>query len=91
LACDRQFGQALQRHRVSALLLGIVAFLAHFGAIGYLLMHDADYWTDYCAGGLLGRFFKGLGSWFWVVYDIALRRTRPTRFLFGLRLERTKS
>jgi hypothetical protein len=54
-------------------------------------MHDADYWTDYCAGGLLGRFFKGLGSWFWVVYDIALRRTRPTRFLFGLRLERTKS
>jgi hypothetical protein len=26
-----------------------------------------------------------------VVYDIAVRRTRPTRFLFGLRLGRTKS
>jgi glucan biosynthesis protein C len=68
LASDRQFGRVLQRHRKSAILLGIVAFVAHFGATGYLvLVHEANYWTDYSTVGLLGRFFKGLGSWFWVV------------------------
>jgi hypothetical protein len=68
LASDRQFGRALQRHRKSALLLGIVAFVVHFGATAYLIRaHGANYWTDCSTVGLLGRFFKGLGSWFWVV------------------------
>ena len=68
LASDRQFGQALQRHRKSALLLGIVAFLIYFSATGYLLLVlEVDDWTNYSAVGLLARFFKGLGSWFWIV------------------------
>lgn len=30
-------------------------------------MLEVDAWTNYSAVGLLTRFFKGLGSWFWVV------------------------
>jgi hypothetical protein len=68
LASDRQFGQILQRYRKSALLLGIVAFLIYFSATGYLIIVlEADDWTNYSAVGLLARFFKGLGSWFWII------------------------
>ncbi len=68
LASDRQFGRALQRHRKSAILLGIVAFLIYFSGTGYLRsVLEVDAWTNYSAVGLLTRFFKGLGSWFWVV------------------------
>ncbi|MGD8998185.1 MAG: acyltransferase [Anaerolineae bacterium] len=68
LASDREFGRALQRHRKGALLLGIVAFLIYFTATGYLLIAlGADDWTDYSVVGLTARFFKGLGSWFWLV------------------------
>ena len=73
LACDRRFGQALQRHRKSALLLGIVAFVIYFIGTGYLLLVlEVDDWTNYSAVGLLARFFKGLGSWFWIVAIVGI-------------------
>jgi hypothetical protein len=73
LASEPEFGRALQRHRRSALVLGIVAFLLYFTATGYLLMAlGADGWTDYSAVGLLARFFKGLGGWFWLVTIMGL-------------------
>jgi hypothetical protein len=67
LASDRRFERALQCHRKSALLLGIVAFFIYFMGIGYLFQLETDPWTSYSAVGLLARFFKGLGSWYWVV------------------------
>jgi len=68
LACDRRFGEVIQRHRRSALLLGIVAFLIYFAGTGYLLVVlEADPQTNYSPVGLLARCFKGLGSWFWIV------------------------
>jgi surface polysaccharide O-acyltransferase-like enzyme len=67
LACDRQFGGVIQRHRRSALLLGIVAFLIYFSGMGYLIaVLEVDPLTNYSPVGLLTRFFKGLGSWFWI-------------------------
>jgi len=80
LASDRRFGQALQRHRKSALLLGIVAFLIYFCGTGYLLLVlEVDDWTNYSAVGLLARFFKGLGSWFWVVAIVGIARHMSQR------------
>ena len=67
LASDKRFGQALRRHRKVALLLGIVAFLIYFSGTAYLiLVLEVDDWIDYSVVGLVTRFFKGLGSWFWV-------------------------
>ena len=68
LACDQRFGRVIQRHRRSALLLGITAFLLYFACTGYLLtVVEGVPFTDYSPVGLLGRFFKGLGSWFWII------------------------
>ena len=35
-------------------------------------MLEVDDWTNYSAVGLLARFFKGLGSWFWVVAIVGI-------------------
>lgn len=67
LASDRQFEQALQRHRKSAIVLGIISFIIYFIGIGTLFMSEVDPWTSYSAVGLVARFFKGLGSWIWII------------------------
>lgn len=68
LASDRQFRLALERQRKSAIPLGVVAFLIYFMGVGYLTtVLEVDAWTDYSAVGLLTRFTKELGSWFWLV------------------------
>lgn len=73
LASDPRFGRALQSHRKSAMLLGGVAFLIYFMGLGHLsLVLEVDAWTSYSAVGLLARFFKGLGSWFWVMAIMGL-------------------
>jgi hypothetical protein len=75
LACDRRFGGAIQRHWRSALLLGIFAFLCYFASMGYLItVLEADTFTNYSPAGLLARFFKGLGSWFWIIAIIGSAR-----------------
>ena len=86
LACDRRFGEAIQRHRRSALLLGIVAFLCYFAGMGYLIaVLEVDPLTSYSPVGLLARCFKGLGSWFWIIAimgfagHISQRRARQDR------------
>jgi hypothetical protein len=75
LACDKQFGHVIQRYRRSALLLGITAFLLYFASTGYLLtVAESHPYTDYSPVGLLGRFFKGLGSWFWIIAIMGFSR-----------------
>lgn len=55
------------------MLLGGVAFLIYFMGLGHLsLVLEVDAWTSYSAVGLLARFFKGLGSWFWVMAIMGL-------------------
>ncbi len=81
-AADARFEQAARRHRKSALLLGIVAFLVYLGGF-YVLSEvgDVDPWTDYGLGSLLLRFFKGVTGWFWIVAIMGLasgaRREQP--------------
>jgi hypothetical protein len=80
LACDRQFGEVIQRHRRSALLLGIVAFFIYFGSTGYILVVvEGDPWTNYSPMGLIARFFKGLGSWFWIMAIMGFARNISQR------------
>jgi glucan biosynthesis protein C len=68
LAYDRRFGWAIQRHRRSALLLGIVSFITYFICTGYLIaVLEADPLTNFSPVGLLARLFIGLGSWFWII------------------------
>jgi peptidoglycan/LPS O-acetylase OafA/YrhL len=72
LATDRRFGQAFRRHRKSALLLGIVTFLA----VGALFAtgsenEGADLLRDYDVAGVTMRTFKGASGWFWVVAIMA--------------------
>jgi len=68
LACDRRFVEVIQRHRMSTHLLGIVAFHIYFVSTAYLLIVlEVDPSTNYSPAGLLARFFKGLGSWFWII------------------------
>lgn len=75
LAGDKRFGWVIQRHRRSALLLGIVAFLSYFVYTGYLLaVLEVDPLTNYSPVGLLARFFKGLGSWFWIIAIMGFAR-----------------
>jgi len=75
LACDSRFGEVIQRHRRSALLLGIFAFFCYFAGTGYLIAGlEVDPLTDYSPVGLLARFFKGLGSWFWIIAIMGFAR-----------------
>jgi hypothetical protein len=79
-AGDARFGQALQRHRKSALILGVLTFVLYFGAVGTLTQSgDIDPFTDYGAGSVMTRFLKGIGSWFWVVgiMGVAGRMSQP--------------
>jgi surface polysaccharide O-acyltransferase-like enzyme len=68
LATDRRFGQALRRHRRSALILGIVTF----AAVGFLFVlgsetEGVDTLLDYDAVSLGMRAVRGVGGWFWIV------------------------
>ena len=68
LATDRRFGQALRRHRRSALILGVVTF----AAVGLLFVlgseaEGADVLIDHDAVSLGMRAVRGLSGWLWVV------------------------
>lgn len=68
LATDRRFGQALRRHRKSALILGI----ATFAVVGFLFAlgsesEGVDVLADYNAVSLGMRAVRGLSGWLWIV------------------------
>lgn len=68
LATDRRFGQALRRHRKSALILGIVTF----AVVGFLFAlgsesEGVDTLRDYDSVSLGMRAIKGVSGWLWVV------------------------
>jgi len=68
LATDRRFGQALSRHRKSALILGIVTF----AAVGLLFVlgsqaEGGNTLLDYNAVSLGMRAVRGVSGWVWVV------------------------
>ena len=68
LATDRRFGQALRRHRKSALILGI----ATFAVVGFLFAlgsesEGVDVLADYDAVSLGMRAVRGLSGWLWIV------------------------
>jgi len=68
IAGDGNLEQALQRHRKSAFVLGIVTFMIYFAGIGVAVeFFHVDPWTAYSPVGIFVRFVKGSTSWCWVV------------------------
>ena len=82
-AADGRFRDAIHRHSKSALVLGILAFIAYFAFSGVLReVGNADPWTDYDLGSVLLRFLKGITGWLWIVAIMGLaggarQRTQP--------------
>ena len=68
LATDRRFGRSLRRHRKSALILGIVTYIA-MGVLFALGSErkGTDMLLDYDAASLAMRTLKGVSGWLWVV------------------------
>jgi glucan biosynthesis protein C len=72
-AADRQFGQALQRQRKRAVILGIVTFMLYMGGQGMLLRGgEVDPFTGRDLASVLVRFVKGMDGWFWVAAIMGL-------------------
>ncbi|MFC1997608.1 acyltransferase [Chloroflexota bacterium] len=68
MAADGRLGHAFQRHRRSALILGLVALLLYFAGsymLGPAVQLDAQ--TEYDPAHVLFRSLKGFAGWFWVV------------------------
>jgi glucan biosynthesis protein C len=72
-AADSRFGQALQRQRTRALVLGIVTFLIYMGGQGMLVqVGSVDPFTGRDLASLSVRWVKGLAGWFWVAAIMGL-------------------
>lgn len=76
LATDRRFGQAMRRHRRSALILGVLTF----AAVGFLFAlgseaEGADVLLDHDALSLGMRAVRGLSGWLWVVTILGFAST----------------
>ena len=72
-AADARFGQALQRQRKRALILGVVVFLVYMGGQGALFwVADVDPFTGRDPASVLVRFVKAMDGWFWVVAIMGL-------------------
>ena len=73
IAADGRLGRAFQRHKKSALILGILALLAYFAG-AYMLgpVVEFDTQIDYDLAHVLFRLLKGVASWFWVVAIMGL-------------------
>ena len=73
MAADGRLGRAFQRHRRSALILGLVALLAYY-AMSYRLgpAVQFDTQTEYDLAHVLFRLLKGFAGWFWVVVIMGL-------------------
>jgi len=68
MAADGRLGRAFQRHRRSALILGLVALLLYFAGsymLGPAVQLDAQ--TEYDSAHVLFRTLKGFAGWFWVI------------------------
>lgn len=80
-AGDERFTQTLVRHRKSALVLGINAFLAYFGALGVLtaVLQVQNPFADMGPVGIAARVIKGLASWFWIVAILGIVTYRRER------------
>jgi hypothetical protein len=71
-AADARFEQAVRRHRKSALVLGILGFLAVMGVSQVLAVAGVDWMTDYSLGSVLVRFLHAMTGWFWIVAIVGL-------------------
>lgn len=68
MAADGRLGRAFQRHRRSALILGLLTLLVYYAGsymLGPAVQFDAQ--TEYDLAHVLFRSLKGIASWFWVV------------------------
>jgi hypothetical protein len=73
MAAEPRLGQAFQRHRRSAVTLGIMALLLYYAGnymMGPVVEFDAQ--TKYDLPNVLFRALKGITSWFWVVLIMGL-------------------
>ncbi|UCC65567.1 MAG: acyltransferase [Anaerolineae bacterium] len=80
MAADGRLGRAFQRHRKSALVLGLLTLLVYFAGayvLGPVVEFDAQ--TEYDLARVLFRLLKGITSCFWVVAIMGLagRARRP--------------
>jgi glucan biosynthesis protein C len=62
-AADDRLTAAMVRHRIPALVLGLVGFLGFFVGTGMLVGLDIDPWAGHEGPAIILRFIKGSGSW----------------------------
>jgi len=77
MAADGRVARAFQRHRWSALILGLLALLVYLaGAV--VLNPVAEFYglTEYDLPHVMFRSLKGITSWFWVVFIMGLAMGR---------------
>jgi hypothetical protein len=77
IAGDESLERTLQRHRKSALVLGIITLGIYFAGVGAAVeFFHIDPWTEYSAMGVFVRFVKGVTSWCWVVAIVGMATYR---------------
>ena len=68
LASDKRFTLTIQKHRKSAVILGIVSFALLSAGFSVLSSKEGiDPNTAYIWGSVLLRLLKGFTGWFWIV------------------------
>ena len=78
---DERFDLALVRDRKSALTLGINCFALYFASLGVLMAVQGNPFTSPSPIGVLGRFLKGLASWFLVIAVMGIATHRGQRWV----------
>ncbi|MGZ3665315.1 MAG: AMP-binding protein [Ktedonobacterales bacterium] len=85
LYSDKRFGRAIERDGPVALIFGIV-----FMTLGLVLsMSRINVPFNTWLGNLSFVPLRGFVAWFW--YDLVIKRTRVTRFLFGMKVSPSSS
>jgi hypothetical protein len=62
-AGDQRLMSAFVRHRIVALVVGLIGFIAFFMGMGMLLGQEIDPWTGREQPAIILRFIKGVSSW----------------------------
>lgn len=65
LFADKRFGDAIERHRRSSLILAVVSFITFITVLMLYWETSAVSFGSY--GYLIVSFFRGFNSWFWII------------------------
>jgi len=65
LFADKRFGDAIERHRRSSLILAVVSFITFITVL--MLYWETPVVSFGSYGYLIVSFFRGFNSWFWII------------------------